>query len=1495
MQQPKQKTFHFTIWILILVFSFVFWGCQKEEEKPEPEPTLSSVEISPGSATIVVGETTGFEAKAVSDQDTEMTDVSFTWKVKGDAVTVDNDGKVRAQSPGEAEVIVSADGKTAGAQITVNPKPVGEIKIETDKKRALAGSRIAMKIQALTSDGEPAGFHTVALSSPTTGTKITPEEIDLGSDGKGEAEVQLSENPSDNTINVNIGDITKEIKIEGTAFTKLEIEPSQQTYEAGATINFKAVGYDEYGNKKPVSAEWSLAGEAARLKEGGQVVMKQPGDISLFAKTDNLSRGLPITIVAGKPAKIELTPDQISLMAGQSKKIGVDGYNSNGYPLPVDVTWSVENELGTMSDDGSFLAEKAGKGKITAKVNGVSDEVSVTVKHGSLSEIRIKMEKTKIEAGEEVSIETVGVDAFGNEFEVDPKFSQTRTLGDFDTEKGVFKARHAGKGKLIARVENMSRETAIEVVPAKLSSIKIEPENTDVMAGKTISFTVTGYDRFGNIIDVEPEFSMSEKLGRFDKKGTFSAKKSGNTVITASVGEIKTETSLAITPAPMVEAIIQPEEHVTLEAGKTLQFKAFGKDEFGNIVETDIEWEVEPKLGKIEQNGLLSPKKAGEGMVVASIKENKTGDIFMKKTPLTVKPADPASIEINPMSADLKAGTTVDYNATVYDPYGNIVDTNVKWEVERFPVGEIDEKGNFRAVKAGEGVIRASVKNVVKDAPVSVFPAEAEYLKITNEKITIRPGEKVRLEAVTEDRFGNVIEKEISWTLTDESLGEITSDNFFIPKKEGKGRIMALSHDIADTREVTVEKGKLTKIRLQPAEATIEAGKKVDFKAVGFDLGGNRLQIEPGWFVEKELGTIDKKGVFTAEKAGSGEVVAKSGEVEKRANIRVVPSEPATVEPAMEKIEAVAGDRITIEAKVFDRFKNRITEPEFNYSISDNLGKMVEENVLLCMKAGKGELTVSSKKAKATVPLTVSHGDLDRIDVSPSFLTMVAGSGKNLKAKGFDAYDNPVSIDPKWSVTSGIGVISKTGELEARKKGQGYVSASVGDVIGVSRLTVEPGPVDSIRVIPEHKSIVAGNVAIFRATAFDKFGTETKASFKWHTPEDKPLGEFLEPGVFKAISSGSGKIAVTADKVTGTVSITVTPAEIRTIRISEPKVVIESGKTKQLEMIAYDAYKNEVPVKPRWFVDPPALAEITDDGVIRGIKKGKGTVMARAGDVEESIHLEVKPGKVDSLKIVQPTQTGYLAGNDYPFSVTPLDKGGNEVSAKVYWAVTENIGEIDRNTGVFYAKKAGTGTVVAYTGDIAKNITITVEPGKLSYIVLKPNPVTVVSNTVQRFNVSGYDVENNRVTKIPELTWNVQGGIGKFEKAGHFLATRQGEGKVTAEKGKYIAESNVTVVPGKPNPTNSRIRVKNRHVKADGENRAEIVVEVRDYYDNPVSDVEVKLVSDRPDSIQQPGRTDKSGETFGNIRSESPGTSTLKVVIDEKTLRDTATVVFEKP
>ena len=1458
----------------------------------EPPPELADVKITPRQKTVEMGEMVSFNAVALSTKNEEMQGVDIIWKAEGKAGTVDAAGNFSAKIPGEAQVTAIADAFSDTATVVVAPRRIATIKLKPEKQKAFPGSRITVLIEAFSADGQPAGYNRISLSSPAEEVVFSEKTLSLSPEGRGEVDVVLPSKPASVMVAFKGNGAEASLELEATKIVGLEITPGADVYEAGQRMEFEAVGYDAYGNKMPVDAAWSLTGDMVQLEEDGGVLMKQPGNGVVLAQYKDLTKGLPFRVVPGNPAEIKISPERVQTNAGQTIRFSAKVYNAHGHPLMTEVNWKVEGEVGHITADGYFQAQKVGKGAVAAAVGPAAAKVPVRVTHGPMADITIEIPSAEMVAGEVVALKAEGIDPYGNRFPIDVQWFLSKSIGVIDQEKNTFTARQAGTGEIRALKDNMMASQLVSVVPAEPVQLKITPPVVDLIAGQSVQFEVQGFDAYENRVAIEPAFSIQQNLGELSASGSFDAKTAGNTKIVASTADLIAEAVVTIKPAEMERVAAEPSDKVSLEAGKKQQFNAYGYDGFGNVVNSKTKWSVFPDLGDITPKGNFFAKQAGKGTITAEIVQLRTNKKIKIQLQLKVDPGPTAEIGLEPNRLVLEAGKETDFSATAYDEFGNETGGEIHWSVIGDPVGDISQAGAFKGKKSGKGQIRASSNGSFALADITVVPAKIELLKIIPESVTVNGGETVQLHAVGEDRFGNSMTPAVTWHLPNPELADIGSDGMLTGRRHGEGAIMVIAGNLVDDIPLRVEKGDLASIKIKPEKITMKAGESVVFAAKGYDGGGNLVSIYPQWSVSNALGSMEADGTFHAKTVGTGKVTVASGLVQGMAAIRVVPGAPSQIQVQAETIDATAGETVEMSIMVTDSNDNLIEDASYRWEISNQLGRM-EDDTFVALKAGSGVLTARSGAASIEIPVNVTPAEVHTIEISPSLVEATAGKTVSFQARGYDALGNQIAIDPSWAVDKGLGDFKKKGVLNVLRTGMGYVTAQVADVIGVAKISVGPGPVHRIVVKPQHATVTAGKSIEYHAIAYDAQQNLIPVNLAWELGGNTP-GSIDDSGKFTSRQAGTGVVIASADGVKEKAVVKVAPAALVQISVVPDMLALKAGEKQRLKIAGRDAFGNLKAFTPAFDISPDTLGALIDGTQFEAHKAGRGKMTIHAGGVERVVPIEITPGALANIEIQAP-ETKIKAGKTYRFKAQGYDAQRNKIAVDASWAVTPDVGRMEKESGLFHAQKTGTGIVVAYAQGLAGDLRITVSSGDLASLFIQPNPVTVTSNRNQRFTLEGLDVENNPVpVSVSAARWRVVGNIGQFAATGNFHATKMGKGKVTAAVEDLIAESYVTVTPGKPDVGNSRIRVTHPVLPADGTSYSEIIVDVKDVYGNPVPDTEVRLISSRQsDQLIQPLHTSAQGLARGRISASTPGAATIIAVVNGRKFEDTAEVTFK--
>ncbi|TLY37482.1 MAG: hypothetical protein E6K61_12090, partial [Nitrospirae bacterium] len=225
------------------------------------------------------------------------------------------------------------------------------------------------------------------------------------------------------------------------------------------------------------------------------------------------------------------------------------------------------------------------------------------------------------------------------------------------------------------------------------------------------------------------------------------------------------------------------------------------------------------------------------------------------------------------------------------------------------------------------------------------------------------------------------------------------------------------------TATVNIVPGALDHVDVLPGVASIVAGTTMTFTAQAKDRFGNTISGAGfTWGVSGGIGTIDSAGRFTASTTvGTGTVTAQSGPKTGTSIVEIVPAALEALEVTPSPITVAAGGTLLLNAAGLDRYGNEVSG--LSVSWATTLGSVTPTGIgsptaVLSggFSAGSGTLSVASGGVSLTVAVTVTPGPANRIDVSPTPATVVAGGTLTFTGTPRDLFGNAISgLTVSWS------------------------------------------------------------------------------------------------------------------------------------------------------------------------------------------------------------------------------------------------------------------------------------------------------------------------------------------------------------------------------------------------------------------------------------------------------------------------------------------------
>ena len=323
-------------------------------------------------------------------------------------------------------------------------------------------------------------------------------------------------------------------------------------------------------------------------------------------------------------------------------------------------------------------------------------------------------------------------------------------------------------------------------------------------------------------------------------------------------------------PARRIEVL--PAE-VRVESGERVTLRAVARDAGGNAVAlypndpgVTVQWSLTPDVGDLDDRGGLTAGRAGEATVVAA-----AGDL-RGEARVEVTPGPLVTIALEPVDPTVVSGAERQFRAVGQDAGGNAVPLTPTWSLSD-AIGELDDSGRFRGVRAGTARLVVASGRVAASTVIEVVPGPLESIAVSPAQAEVPAGTTTAFVAVGRDAAGNELAIEPVWGLSS-AAGQIDPGGELTGGPAGQAQVLARSGEVTGTADVRVVPGALTGLAVAPRTATVVAGSSQRFAVTGVDGVGNRVPVEPAWSLSAGEGRIDAGGTFVGTAAGLVTLVA---------------------------------------------------------------------------------------------------------------------------------------------------------------------------------------------------------------------------------------------------------------------------------------------------------------------------------------------------------------------------------------------------------------------------------------------------------------------------------------------------------------------------------------------------------------------------------------------------------------------------------------------
>jgi PKD repeat protein len=326
--------------------------------------------------------------------------------------------------------------------------------------------------------------------------------------------------------------------------------------------------------------------------------------------------------------------------------------------------------------------------------------------------------------------------------------------------------------------------------------------------------------------------------------------------------------------------------------------------------------------------------------------------------------------------------------------------------------------------------------------------------------------------------------------------------------------------------------------------------------------------------------------------------------------------------------------------------------------------------------------------------ITVAHGPLDHVQLSPKTVDLDIGQSQQFTAKVLDAYGNQVSeAKITWETAGGAGSISENGVFNGGTKAgdydQGVVVTAVLDNISTkdsASITIKPGPLDKVTVSPI--IVPAGETKALTTTCTDQYGNHLSDAVVTWSLINGDAGSITADGSFKAgevanTYANAIQVQVKQGDVTRTANadVQVAPGALSNLYIAPNAADIGISMTQQFVAVGADKYGNRITdMTINWSV-------VNGGGAIDS--NGLFTAGTVSGDYHDTVKAEATSSGVTCIKTsnvtVEPDTIAFISDRDNNrgyYDIYTMDTSGNNIKRVTTKTVFQYRPTVSANGGI---------------------------------------------------------------------------------------------------------------------------------------------------------------------------------------------------------------------
>ena len=333
--------------VVVAMFAGLLAGCSSgNSTPPPPAPTLTSIAVTPGTASVAAGLTQPFKATGTySDNSTQDLTATATWTSSNTAVATISSGFAKGVAANATAITITAamSGVSGTAQLTVTAAVLQSIAVTPANATVPLGT-----LTQLTATGTYSDSSTQDLTTTAAWTSSDTTIATISSSGLATA-LSISSTPI--TVTATSGGVSGNTGLTVAAATVTSIViPGGPTVTIanGTSFGFSALGLYNDGSKRNITTQvtWaSLDTSVATIVPAGRAQSLTVGNTTISATLGSVSQSVTLDVSAATISSILLAPSSTTIAPPTTQQFMATGTFSDltTQNITHDVVWSSSN------------------------------------------------------------------------------------------------------------------------------------------------------------------------------------------------------------------------------------------------------------------------------------------------------------------------------------------------------------------------------------------------------------------------------------------------------------------------------------------------------------------------------------------------------------------------------------------------------------------------------------------------------------------------------------------------------------------------------------------------------------------------------------------------------------------------------------------------------------------------------------------------------------------------------------------------------------------------------------------------------------------------------------------------------------------------------------------------------------------------------------------------------------------------------------------------